>query len=344
MRGYMSGQQFYVTGLDCSGFHNGFFVPAGGFCTLLPAILMVRYRLTSHSWYIYSIERQPGIFMCKFILALLALVIAAENTVNAQSAADTVQVVVVTKNDGSVYTGRLLSSDPREILLDTETIGQLFIPKHEIRSIEPFTGKTQAYSKELFSTRYFISSNGLPVEKGDSYVQWTLFGPDMQFGIADNLGVGVITSWIAIPVIASIKYSVQLKGDFSYAVGALAGGNVWAPATFYAALPFASITKGDRNANLTVSAGYGIVGVDGGDREQQFLFSLGGMRKVTKSGTLVFDSFITPTDGTTYMVLIPGYRIQTKENSAFQIGFPGLIEAGESQPAAFPMVSWFRKF
>ncbi|MDT8432603.1 MAG: hypothetical protein RQ746_13855, partial [Bacteroidales bacterium] len=54
---------------------------------------------------------------------------------------------IVTKNDGTDYVGVILKQDAREILLQTETVGEFIIPKHEIKSIEEFTGEKYASAK-----------------------------------------------------------------------------------------------------------------------------------------------------------------------------------------------------
>ena len=42
---------------------------------------------------------------------------------------------IVTKNDGTEYVGVLISQDEREVLLETKSIGRLYIPKHEIKCV-----------------------------------------------------------------------------------------------------------------------------------------------------------------------------------------------------------------
>jgi hypothetical protein len=43
------------------------------------------------------------------------------------------------------------------------------------------------------------------------------------------------------------------------------------------------------------------------------------------------------------IVLVPGLRLQTRQNSAFQFGFAGAIYDGEVAPLPIPMLQWFRK-
>ncbi len=256
---------------------------------------------------------------------------------------DSTKVYVVIKNDGARYIGKITSDSPKEVIIITKEIGPIAIPKHEIKQIKEYL-EGDEYSKELFSTRYFVSTNGLPIKKGDSYYQLTLLGPDIQFGIADNFGVGLITTWIGSPTVISAKFSGDLKKDIHYAIGTLIGGTLWeGMGGIFTVLPFASITYGDEKGNFNIASGYGYISADGESRSQ-FMISFGGMRKVTKNGTLVFDSFAFPTSTTTYFVFVPGFRIQTSANTAFQLGFPGVLTLENSTPLGFPMFSWFNKF
>lgn len=278
----------------------------------------------------------------KHLLFALTFILLAPVFAHAQEF-DPAKTYIVTKNDGTKITGNILSSDAREVLLKTTTIGEIIIPKHEIRSIVEFQPGDDKY-KEIFASRYFITTNGLPVEKGDSYVQWTLLGPDIQFGASDNIGIGVMTTWVANPVALSFKYSGNLGHKLNFAVGTLAGSTLWSGGDGVRfALPFAAVTIGDENANLNVALGYGFASYDTYSGSQA-MFSLGAMKKVTRSGSLVFDSLVFPSEGESVALIVPGFRIQTQEKSAFQFGFPGFVTSGDSSPVGFPMVSWFRKF
>jgi hypothetical protein len=75
------------------------------------------------------------------------------------------------------------------------------------------------------------------------------------------------------------------------------------------------------------------------------LLSAAGMTKVGKKVSLVFDSFIVPPknfSGTTAL-LIPGLRIQTASDRAFQFGFAGIYTDSEFVPLPIPFVQWYKK-
>ncbi len=274
------------------------------------------------------------------ILLLLTLILLA-GAVQAQDF-DPGTTYVLTKNDGTRYVGTISSSDAREVVIRTKTLGEIVIPKHEIRSIVPYRAETDSVRGDLFATRYFLTTNALPMERGDSYVQWTLIGPDMQFAAGDNLSVGVITTWWLSPMAVSLKYSGSSGAGSGarFAVGALAGSTLW-QGEFYFALPYGAVTLGGTSGNLNLAAGYGVSSIDGRSRSQA-LFSVGGMKKISRSGSLVFDSVLVPYEGRLNALIVPGIRIQNRVDAAFQIGFGGILARGTSDPV--PTISWFRKF
>lgn len=258
------------------------------------------------------------------------------------------KLVVVEKHNGVTYVGKILSQDAREVLIETKELGQVVIPKHEIKSIKEIQpgelSSSMGYiGREVFATRYFISTNGLPIEKGDSYVQWNLFGPDVQLGVAKNFGIGIMTSWLGFPILGSAKYSIPLSDKLNLGVGTLLGTGSWTDPDLGIALPFAALTYGNRTKNLTFSGGYGAVFNDY-ELTERALFSVAGMVKVSKKITLVFDSFIMSPDGNSsgFALLIPGLRLQTESDKAFQFGFAGIVIEGEAWPLPIPMVQWYR--
>jgi hypothetical protein len=289
------------------------------------------------------------------------------------------RIFVVTKNDGTHFVGRIISQDPREVLIETAN-GQIYIPRHEIRQIrEALQGEVSSKGifmpAEVFSTRYFITTNGLTVKKKETYMLFSLLGPDFQFGVADNLGLGVMTSWFGSPIIATGKLSLPINEKFSTGVGFLAGTGGWAFSGFRLFLPFFVVTAGDRIKNLNVSMGYGKISIPeewvfGFNSAGNFLISVAGMAKIGAKTSLVFDTFIIPRSGTyqttewysymdsngdyregtrpvsrkryTIAFILPGLRFQTTPHSAFQFGFSGGLAEGQPFIIPIPMIQWFR--
>ena len=249
--------------------------------------------------------------MKKLIISILFLVFISTILSNKSSAQTDMlnQTVVVIKDNGIKFVGELLSIDSREILLKTEIMGEIYIPRYVIKEMHPVLSEENknVYTDELFATRYFITTNGLPIKKGENYIQWNWYGPDFQFGVANNFGVGVMTTWGAIPVIANAKYSIDLGKNKSMALGMLAGTGSWALPEYGLLLPFVSFTLGNRTNNITFSTGYGSLFYQEEDynyttdqpittnyKEGRVLLSIAGMAKISEKFSLVFDTFISP--------------------------------------------------
>ena len=228
------------------------------------------------------------------------------------------KIFVIIKSDGSRFVGEIISQDAREVLIRTEELGEVYIPRHEIREIREATVEDhikpgEFTPAEIFATRYFITTNGLPVEKGETYMLLSLLGPDFQFGVGENFGMGVLTTWIGTPVVGSMKYSIPISQEFSAGAGLLLGTGSWTWPDFALALPYGVVTLGDRVRNINFSFGYGGItykvdeyDFNGGQQisnerretEGNFLISVAGMAKLSRNFSFVFDSFIVPRTGT----------------------------------------------
>lgn len=261
------------------------------------------------------------------------------------------KLYVITTNDGGEFIGEIISQDSKEILIKTQDRGEVSIPKYQVKEIKELAvgdiNTSGVYiPAEVFSTRYFLTTNGLPIKKGENYILWSLWGPDFEFGIAENFSVGVMTTWLAYPLVGTAKYSIPLAKNASLGLGLLAGTSTWGSnvVSWQFALPFASLTLGDRKKNITFSGGYGSVANDG-DNSGRALVSVAGMAKVGKKVSLVFDSFIFPanSDSGGGGLLIPGIRLQTANDKAFQFGFAGIVADGNVLPIPIPFVQWFKK-
>ena len=254
----------------------------------------------------------------------------------------------IIKTDGGELIGQIQSQDAREILLLTKDDRQIYIPQHAIKEViklknSDFNNIGTFIGEDKFATRYFITTNGLPIKKGEHYAQWNLFGPDFQFGIGKDLGVGIMSSWLGVPIIGSIKKSWQIGDKSQFAIGGLVGTGSWIVPEFGGALPFATLSFGDRSKNIAFSGGYGAIwtgdGVSG-----RAISSIAGMAKISPKISLVFDSFVLlPNENQTGGALfIPGIRWHQEEGKAIQFGFAGIIADGDIVPVTIPTIQWYR--
>lgn len=280
---------------------------------------------------------------------LFACSIIISNNVIAQvdSSATASKVYVIITVNGGEFIGTIVSQDTREVLLRTTDRGDISIPKYQIKEMKLLEAgnisATGGYiADQVFATRYVISTNGLPMEKGESYALFNLYGPEFHYGLTKNFSIGIMTSWVAIPIVASLKYSIQVGPKTHIGIGALLGTGSWVAPRFGLALPYATVTFGDRKNNLNFSYGYGQVWNDG-ESGGTTSFSIAGLARLGNKVSFVFDSIIIPNIGETNMALIlPGLRFQSQDNKAFQFCFGGIVVDGNAAPV--PFVQWFRIF
>lgn len=285
------------------------------------------------------------------ITLIMLLVVGIKISYAQTDTTKTAKIWVITTNDGGEFVGEIKYQDAKEILIITKDRGEISIPKYQVKEMkevtENETNRNGGYiPEEIFSTRYFITTNGLPIKKGENYILWSLAGPDFEFGVAKNFSVGVITSWFAYPIIGNIKYSFPVQKKLSIGTGLLIGTSTWGSGNlfFASAIPYASITHGDRKSNITFSLGMSAFYFND-KTNNRVLASVSGMNKVGKKVSLVFDSFIIlPSNNTGYSaLLIPGIRMQTNADRAFQFGFAGILADNEAVPLPIPLVQWFKK-
>ena len=112
---------------------------------------------------------------------------------------------LVTRHDGIEYRGEILSDDNREILMNTKTVGKIYIPKFEISTIhEIVEERSVGYTYQAegpFTTRYSFTTNAHPIKKGENYGMLNIYGPEFHLAVSDRLNVGLMSTWIASPIV-----------------------------------------------------------------------------------------------------------------------------------------------
>lgn len=275
------------------------------------------------------------IIICSFIFSF--------NLVFSQTyPADSTKLVCITLNDGTKIIGKVTQNNERELTVSSTDGRRQIIPQFFVKTISDINESDMSENgkylgKDNYCTRYFLTTNGLPIEKGKNYIQWNLFGPDIQFSVSDHFGVGIMTSWIGNPVVGSFKYSNKISKNVHYAIGGLVGTTTWMWRAGLA-LPFAALTFGNGRNNINFSSGYGAVWT-GFESNGTALYSIAGMAKLSNKLSFVFDSFITNEFG----FFTPNLRYHFTETNAFQFGFAFLLSYGEFEQIPLPMFQWYRR-
>jgi len=281
---------------------------------------------------------------------IIALSISIGQVKAQDGGAEDPKIVRVIKNNGKAIMGELLSDDGREVLIKTEDLGNIYVPKHEIEKIEKVKSSDfregEYVGDDRFATRYFLTTNGLPIKKGEHYGMLSFYGPEAHFAVSDNLNVGVMTTWLATPTVLSFKWSTELSEKVHLGIGSLAGVNPFF-AQGYGGLLFGSLTLGDRKANVTVSGGYaGVASFDGSSGGSAPLLSLAGMFKATDKISLVADSFIylgnsPENQASNFALVMPGMRYNHNDKFAIQLGVGAVVAENQVVPIPVPVGNMF---
>lgn len=192
------------------------------------------------------------------------------NYLSAQNETDTSLVRIETR-DGNEYTGRITGEDSEKIILLTQILGEISIPKSEIRTRTKIQSTQVKEGQIWFSnpqaSRYFWAPNGYGLKKGEGYYQniWVLWN-QFAYGITDNFSIGgaivplFLFAGAPTPVFISPKVSIPLeKEKINLGAGVIAGAILGAgDATF--GLVYGVSTFGTPDNNVSFGLGYGFAG------------------------------------------------------------------------------------
>ncbi|MBK9190721.1 MAG: hypothetical protein IPM77_03980 [Crocinitomicaceae bacterium] len=202
----------------------------------------------------------------RIITCIVALILLLGNSIHAQVETDTLwknKLCVITLTDKREYVGYVLSDDGRELLIQTDKLGKIYIPKYEVVNIIPIHDQKEIVFGEFqsegpFTTRYAFTTNALPIKRGENYAMINLYGPEVHFAVRDNFNIGIMTTWMASPMILSSKYSFKTKNEkLNFSIGALVGTSGYLNVfRGYGGLYFANFSVGSRKKNFTLAGGF----------------------------------------------------------------------------------------
>ena len=205
--------------------------------------------------------------MKNFIVSIFAIVlISVYSQIHAQIKASDSTLRLIEKNDGTKYIAIILSDDARELLIETETIGKIYIPKSEVKRITLIENQDEIKNGELleespFSTRYAFTNNALPIKRNDHYAMVNLFGPEAHFAVNDHLNIGVMSTWIGSPLVAVGKYTIPTSNKkVNFSIASMFGTTGYLNGfKGFGGLHWGTFTYGNRKNNISFSAGFGYI-------------------------------------------------------------------------------------
>lgn len=171
--------------------------------------------------------------------------------------------VAVVLTNGNEYIGIIKSDDGRELFLQTDNVGPLYINKSDIRAIKTIDSPKDIVAGEFrdngpFTTRYCFTTNALGINKGENYTMLNLYGPEVHFALTDKFSMGVMTTWFGSPLVLATKYSIPTKNEkVNFSLGNLLATSGYIQSfRGFGDLLFGNVTLGNRQSNVTIGGGY----------------------------------------------------------------------------------------
>lgn len=254
---------------------------------------------------------------------------------------DSARMIIVTIAGGNIITGYLVSDDEKELVVQTELVGRVSIPKYTIKKISNKVTGSVVNGEYWFgnpnATRYIIGPSAIPLRKGEGYYQnLYLFVHSGSVGVTDHISVGGGTELLT-PLVsgqAPAMFFATVKAGFPIAKNLHAGGGIlyvnfrnklFGSYNNHLGTVFGLGTYGSENNNITLGAGWGYqrAGVENpfsGKQEQtggiskRPTFTVSAMARVFKSLAVVTENWVFPyTENEYYSINQPprkvhGYR------------------------------------
>lgn len=271
--------------------------------------------------------------MARSLAAVVALLVAAPGPAHGQEPGATPQppaagpaapapqeegrLAAVRLKSGQVLTGRIVSRDERELVLESEDGVRSVIPAASIAEVrEAAAGATRApWDPDPNRTRYLYTPSGFMLPQGEGYVSQTeLLLTTVAFGVTDwlTLGVGgVVPAWFAedgFNLIGLVKVGGELT-PWLHVAGTVE--SFWAPGlddATTAGLAFATVTLGRPDLHLGVSAGVPFVVGDAENDVGDTVFSVSGVARVSRRVALVTENWVFP--GSEDDVVVSGFAVR----------------------------------
>ena len=266
------------------------------------------------------------------------------------NAQDTTLVRIETK-DGNEYLGTIVSENDQTIVLKTETLGEIFIQKMNIKHREVINAKQivkgQVWFENPQSTRYFWAPNGYGLKKGEGYYQNIyVFWNQFSVGITDNfsLGGGILPLLLLgggpTPIFITPKVTIPISKDkWNLGAGALIGTVLGEDFGSFG-IVYGLSTFGSPDRNLTIGLGYGFFD---GEWAERPLINVSGMIRASKRMYFLTENYYINAGGEGGAVLGIGGRWLIKRASIDAIiAIP--VGSGFDTTILFPLIGFVLPF
>ncbi len=241
------------------------------------------------------------------LLLSLAIIALASGYTNAQQkitgeVSKSYQVIL---NDGSTVSGKLLSINDSEIVLESGSMGEVRLKRENVRSMMLVSSIDEKESGIWFPnpnpSKYLLGNSAIPNKKNTGYYQntWVFFNT-FSYAFTGNLSVSAGFELFSVMAAGGGPYGffVNPKASFKIADNFYAGGNILYMNTIRTVNEFGGLatlngfcTYGNNNNNITGSVGWGWAE---GEFSAKPVFTVSGMTRVSKRIAFVSENWLVP--------------------------------------------------
>jgi hypothetical protein len=233
-----------------------------------------------------------------------------------QESADTLKWHIIETRDGNTFVGVILSDTGDTLIVKTEKLGLLHIPRTDIHSEKELKSvsktKGQYWLPNPQSSRYFWAPNGYGLKKGEAYFQniWVMYN-QVSVGLSDyfSIGGGVVPLFLfpegVTPVWIVPKLSIPIsKEKINLGAGAFLG-TVIGESTGVFGLLYGTSTFGSRDKNVSIGMAYGFAG---GEWMGKPIINFSTMVRTGPKGYFISENYFLPVDDQFAAVISVGGR------------------------------------
>jgi len=235
---------------------------------------------------------------------------------SSQEVTDSTKLYKVETVDGNEYVGYIISMNPEIIRLKTASLGEITINQKDVSKLsviskDRVSGGVISYG-DLHSSRYFTTSNGYGLKKGNGYYQnmW-IFYNQFGYGFTDNfsLSAGIVPLFLfagtSSPVWVTPKISIPIKKDMVNVGAGILVATVMGENTDAFGYGYGVITFGSKNKNISFGLSYGYAGSTWADKP---VVSVCFKLPAGKKGYIMAENYFLPIENENVMVTLVGGR------------------------------------
>lgn len=241
-------------------------------------------------------------------IGVIIIILLMNLAVDGQDVPDTTITYKIETKDGNIFTGNIVSQDSATLVLKTEVLGEVRIPRAEIKSRTELRAvnvvNNQIWLPNPQSGRYFWAPNGYGLAKESSYYQniWVLYN-QFSFSVSENftMGAGIMPLFLfagaVTPVWVVPKISIPVVADkANIGVGAFLG-TILGEDTETFGLLYETTTFGSRDKNFSIGFAYGFAA---GEWMARPILNFSTMIRTGPRGYFISENYLIPYETETW--------------------------------------------